>query len=107
MEQCYRTLEMLLRFAKLSGEPVGDALHAMRDTGFGRTGSRLNVREHSRGVRPHRRQFASDEGANIQAVIDRQSFGRALSPRACSRALVKARIVSGAPGPRAAHSALP
>jgi hypothetical protein len=43
LEQCYRAFEMLLRFEEFSGEPVGDALHAMRDTDFGRNGSRLNV----------------------------------------------------------------
>jgi hypothetical protein len=55
LEKGDRTFEMLPRFEKFSGEPVGDALRAMRDASFSRIGSRLDVCEDSRRMRPHRR----------------------------------------------------
>jgi len=78
LKQCYRTFEVLLRFEEFSGEPVGDALHAMRDTDFGRNGSPLNVREHGRGVRPHPRQLAAHVAADPQAGVGREPSGRVL-----------------------------
>ena len=80
---------------------------AMRDASLGRIGSRLDVAEEGRGVSPHRRQLAAREAADPKAVVGRQPFGRVLVANANSRALAKASVVSGAPGPRAAKSALP
>ena len=34
LEEGERTLEMIPRFDKFSREPVGDALHSMRDAGL-------------------------------------------------------------------------
>ena len=59
LEQGERAFEMMPRFYKLSGKPVGDALGPMRDAGFGRIGSRRNVAEEGLGVGPHRRQLAT------------------------------------------------
>jgi hypothetical protein len=70
LEQGERAFEARIGVDEFSGEPVGHTGDAMRDAGFGRIGSRLDVREECRHVCPRRRQFASDVATNTQAVID-------------------------------------
>ena len=81
LEQGERAFQMIPRFAILAGEPASDPGGAMRDAGLGRIGSRLDVAEEGRGVRPHRRQLASHVAAGPQAVVGRQSLGRVLVAR--------------------------
>ena len=50
----------------------------MCDAGLGRIGSRLDVAEEGRSVRPHRWQVASHVAAGPQAVVGRQSLRRVL-----------------------------
>ena len=64
LEQGERTFEVIPRLAILAGEPASDPGGAMGDAGLGRIGSRLDVAEEGRRVRPHRRQLASHEAAD-------------------------------------------
>jgi hypothetical protein len=58
-KQGERTFQVILRLRVLAGEPTCDPGDAVCDAGFGRIGSRLDVAEEGRCVRPHRRQLAS------------------------------------------------
>ena len=81
LEQGERTFQMIPRLAILAGEPASHSGGAMGDAGLRRIGSRLDVAEEGRRVRPHRRQFASHVAADPQAVVGRQSLGRVLVAR--------------------------
>ena len=59
LEQGERPFQMIPRLAILAGEPASDPGGAMGDAGLGRIGSRLDVAEEGRSVRPHRWQLAS------------------------------------------------
>ena len=63
LEQGERPSKMIPRLAILAGEPASHPGGAMGDAGLGRIGSRLDVAEEGRGVRPHRRQLASHVAA--------------------------------------------
>ena len=106
LEQGQRTLDMLPRLEKFSGEPVGGALHAMRDSSLGRIGSRLDVAQEGRGVSPHRRQLAASEAADPKAVVSRQPSERVLISNRLAGSGESSRRFR-APGPRAAKRALP
>ena len=108
LKQGERAFQMLPRFEVLSGEPMRDSGHAVSDSGLGRIGSRLDVAEECLGVHPHRRQLAAHVAADPQAVVGRQPFGRVLVAGCRLRGLWRRLlVVSGAPKPRAATSALP
>ena len=81
LEQGERPFQVIPRLAILAGEPACDPGDAMGDAGLGRIGSRLDVAEEGRSVRPHRRQLASHVAADPQTVVGRQSFGRILVAR--------------------------
>ena len=59
LEQGERAFQMIPRFAILAGEPASHPGDAMGDAGLGRIGSRLDVTEEGRRVRPHRAQLSS------------------------------------------------
>jgi hypothetical protein len=59
LEQGERPFEVIPRLAILAGEPASDPGGAMGDSCFSRIGSRLEVTEEGRCVRPHRWQLAS------------------------------------------------
>ena len=83
LEQGQRALQMIARFTILSGEPTRRPCYTVRDTGFGRIGSRLDVAQECRRVLPHRGQLAPNQAADPQAVVGRQPFRRVLV--ACRR----------------------
>ena len=64
LEQGERPFEVIPRLAILAGEPARDPGGAMGDAGLGRIGSRLDVAEEGRCVRPHRWQLASHVAAD-------------------------------------------
>ena len=64
LEQGERPFQMIPRLAILAGEPACDPGGAMGDAGLGRIGSRLDVAEEGRSVRPHRWQLASRVAAD-------------------------------------------
>ena len=63
LEQGERAFQMIPRLAILASETVGDPHNAMGDAGLGRIGSRLDIAEESRRMRPHRRQLATHVAA--------------------------------------------
>ena len=63
LKQSERAFQMLPRLEIVRGEVQGDALSPMRHAGLGRIGPGLDVGEESRGVRLHRRQFATGVAA--------------------------------------------
>ncbi len=83
-KQGQRAFQIIARFTILSGEPAVDPSGAAGDSGIRRIGSRLDVAEESRRVRPHRRQLAAQVAASPQAVVGRQPIRRALVA-ACGR----------------------
>ncbi len=64
LEQGERTFQMILSLAIFAGEPMSDPDRAVSDAGLRRIGSRLDVAEEGRSVRPHRRQLASHVAAD-------------------------------------------
>ena len=64
LEQGERAFQMIPRLRVLAGEPASHPGGAMGDAGLGRIGSRLDVAEEGRSVRPHRWQLASREAAD-------------------------------------------
>ena len=70
---------MIPRLAIFAGEPARYPSGAMGDAGLRQIGSRLDVAEEGRSVRPHRRQFAAHEVAGPKTVVGRQPLGRVLA----------------------------
>ena len=96
LEQRERAFQMIPRFTIFAGEPASDPGGAMCDAGLGGIGSRLDVAEEGRGVRPHRWQVASHVVADPQAVIGRQSLRRVFVAKRRLAGSAKASVVSGA-----------
>ena len=64
LEQGERPFQVIPRLAIFAGEPASHPGGAMGDAGLGRIGSRLDVAEEGRCVRPHRWQLSSHVAAD-------------------------------------------
>ena len=64
LEQSERTFQMIPRLRDTRRRTSMCPGGAMGDAGLGRIGSRLDVAEKGRRVRPHRRELASHEAAD-------------------------------------------
>ena len=78
LEQGQRALQMIACFRILSGEPTRRSCYTVRDTCFGRIGSRFDVAQECSRVLPHHGQLAPNQAADPQAVVGRQPFRRVL-----------------------------
>ena len=101
-------LQMVACFRVFSGETVSGPEDPIRDTGLGQIGHRRDAGEEGRRMRSHRRKIASHVAARpINRNLPRTAPAHPRPRKPILRALAKASIVSGAPWPRAAMSALP
>jgi hypothetical protein len=81
LKQRDSAFQMVARFSELTGEPMRNSGRAVSDSCLGRIPFRFDIPEESVGVSPRRRQLATDDAADPQAVVGRQPFGRILVAR--------------------------